>query len=305
VMPLPSPSDWSFVNNIIVWLSFFRIYLLIRLGRDFSAVYRQRNSLKNKKLFTQFAQSNYTIGYATVYKTYLYQYTILCAAIILSLFTFFLSYMMFLTERQFWISLVDGSTYRATDHDQQPPQPIEDYYQSPYSNFFTCIWFTVVTMNTLGYGDVVPSGWQGRLFASISVLIGIILTAFLVGVLTNKLTQNAFQQRVITWQSSRTIYRTAYHYAATLIQTAWRENQKLKQIGVESNRQFKEQAMKKSIRPLVKKLRAAKRSLQEVESHWSEKEEVNHAEAELQNKMGLLLDKLDNLLAHMKMKTQV
>lgn len=39
-------------------------------------------------------------------------------------------------------------------------------------SFLECIYFSVITMTTLGYGDIVPLGWS-RLFASIEAIFGL------------------------------------------------------------------------------------------------------------------------------------
>ena len=39
------------------------------------------------------------------------------------------------------------------------------------------IWWAVVTMTTLGYGDIIPETFPGRVFASVCVVLGIMLIA--------------------------------------------------------------------------------------------------------------------------------
>jgi len=51
------------------------------------------------------------------------------------------------------------------------PDPTES---SPFSNFFNCIWYTVVTGTTLGYGDFYPKSYEGKLVGMLIVIIGLV-----------------------------------------------------------------------------------------------------------------------------------
>ncbi|RMX44219.1 hypothetical protein pdam_00005270 [Pocillopora damicornis] len=50
------------------------------------------------------------------------------------------------------------------------------------------IWWTFITMTTVGYGDKTPRSPLGRIFAVASTLIGLVTTAVLIGCLTSSLT---------------------------------------------------------------------------------------------------------------------
>jgi len=45
---------------------------------------------------------------------------------------------------------------------------------SPFSNFFNCVWFTLVTGTTLGYGDFYPKSYEGKLVGMLIVVIGLV-----------------------------------------------------------------------------------------------------------------------------------
>ena len=42
-----------------------------------------------------------------------------------------------------------------------------------FSNFADALWWGVITLCTVGYGDTVPATWQGKLIASFCALLGI------------------------------------------------------------------------------------------------------------------------------------
>lgn len=54
---------------------------------------------------------------------------------------------------------------------------------------FKSLYFSVVTFATLGYGDIQPIGTVARFLAGIEALLGALLAALLVFVLT----------RIVTW----------------------------------------------------------------------------------------------------------
>lgn len=56
-------------------------------------------------------------------------------------------------------------------------------HPSPISN----IYFSVVTLTTLGFGDVIPSTWQGQLIVIFEVLTGYIMLGGLLSIFTNKM----------------------------------------------------------------------------------------------------------------------
>ena len=56
---------------------------------------------------------------------------------------------------------------------------------SQISTFMDSLWYTVVTISTTGYGDIVPKQPEGRLVGFILIFIGFILTAVASGIITS------------------------------------------------------------------------------------------------------------------------
>jgi len=54
--------------------------------------------------------------------------------------------------------------------------------ESPFSNIYTCVYFTVVTMTTLGYGDIAPKSNIGRFVAILIVLVGLCNITLLINI---------------------------------------------------------------------------------------------------------------------------
>ncbi len=54
-----------------------------------------------------------------------------------------------------------------------------------FPNFGTAVWWAIVTLGTVGYGDVVPhTGW-GRVVGSVVIIVGVTFIAFLTAVVTS------------------------------------------------------------------------------------------------------------------------
>ena len=58
-------------------------------------------------------------------------------------------------------------------------------------NWMTTIYFSVVTLTTLGYGDIVPTSAMARVVALIEVVIGYVMLGGLLGIFANKMARRA------------------------------------------------------------------------------------------------------------------
>jgi len=55
--------------------------------------------------------------------------------------------------------------------------------ESPFSNFFDCIYFTVVTGTTLGYGDMYPKTYVGKVISLLTVITGLVNLTFAINII--------------------------------------------------------------------------------------------------------------------------
>jgi voltage-gated potassium channel len=70
------------------------------------------------------------------------------------------------------LGLLAGLVVRVIDHKDFP-------------DYGTAVWWAIVTLGTVGYGDVVPhTGW-GRVVGSVVIVIGVTFISFLVAIVTS------------------------------------------------------------------------------------------------------------------------
>ena len=62
---------------------------------------------------------------------------------------------------------------------------LEGKPQSDFSSILNSLWWTIVTMTTVGYGDMSPTGLPGRIFAIIIMMSGIGLIALVTGTISS------------------------------------------------------------------------------------------------------------------------
>lgn len=65
---------------------------------------------------------------------------------------------------------------------------VEFFERNSFDNAFVGIWWAAVTMTTVGYGDVVPTWYPGRIVAIFCALTGIIILAMPVAIVTSNFT---------------------------------------------------------------------------------------------------------------------
>ncbi|MCY4093727.1 MAG: transporter substrate-binding domain-containing protein [Gammaproteobacteria bacterium] len=100
---------------------------------------------------------------------------------------------------------------------------ISDRY---FPGVFQSIWFSLVTMSTVGYGDIAPQRWLGRISAALLILTGV--TAF--GVIFGQFAADALGQRAAKPVAATSDLRT--YVVGTKAHTATAEY--LGELGVET-----------------------------------------------------------------------
>ncbi|MGB5593444.1 MAG: ion transporter [Crocosphaera sp.] len=70
-----------------------------------------------------------------------------------------------------------------------------EHYSNPtvFKTFFDALYFSVVTMTTVGFGDVIPLSEAGRILTVLMIFSGVILIPWQLSILTQKFLQNSQQ----------------------------------------------------------------------------------------------------------------
>ncbi|CAL8131538.1 unnamed protein product [Orchesella dallaii] len=92
----------------------------------------------------------------------------------------------------------------------------KDEKGTKFTNYAESLWWGVITLCTVGYGDIAPETWMGKLIASFCALMGISFFALPAGILGS-----GFALKVQQQQRQKHMIRRRQP-AATLIQCLWR-----------------------------------------------------------------------------------
>lgn len=298
IYPLPSQQDMAFLNTYVTMLCFARIYLVLRFLRDSSHIYRHRRQIERH--FRKSGELSQSIDFSTVWIVYYNQYTILTISGLFFVTFGFLSYCLWMAEREYWN---DGSAppdpWKVSQHGGQLPDQ-DVFFQTEYVTIGNCLWNVVVTMTTVGYGYIKPLGYQGRVFAGIAVLSGLVQTSMITGVLTQYLNPSHFQQMVMDWIQADQINKGQQQAAAYLLQTAWRARnqyrlkvQQKKENGQDVPRDYVRRHIRVAARPWVNKLRSYSKQLSDMKAAQSSTAYDEMQARKLQRSMRKLNRRLD------------
>eukprot|EP00127_Corallochytrium_limacisporum_P002526 Clim_evm83s128 gene=Clim_evmTU83s128 len=89
-------------------------------------------------------------------------------------------------------------------------------------NYADAVWVTIITMMSIGYGDVVPQTYCGRGVGLISGLFGQIMTALIIAVVSQKLLLSQQESALLAYTARETKQQEYVRKAATVIQVGWR-----------------------------------------------------------------------------------
>ncbi|KAM3866117.1 potassium voltage-gated channel subfamily KQT member 3 [Diretmus argenteus] len=115
------------------------------------------------------------------------------------------SFLVYLVEK-------DDVSMEVSDPDNPAAQP----KPQDFDTYADALWWGLITLTTIGYGDKTPKTWAGRLLAGTFALIGVSFFALPAGILGSGLALKVQEQH------RQKHFEKRRHPAAGLIQSAWR-----------------------------------------------------------------------------------
>ncbi|XP_018530448.1 potassium voltage-gated channel subfamily KQT member 3 [Lates calcarifer] len=115
------------------------------------------------------------------------------------------SFLVYLVEK-------DDVSMDVSNHENPTAQP----KPQDFDTYADALWWGLITLTTIGYGDKTPKTWAGRLLAGTFALIGVSFFALPAGILGSGLALKVQEQH------RQKHFEKRRHPAAGLIQSAWR-----------------------------------------------------------------------------------
>ena len=239
---------------------FARFYLVVRVVRDYSEVYRKR-----KQIIFSNAEYRRTLpqfGWQLTLRVLFYSSTIATLLIVTLTTTFIAAFCIWVVERE---------------------------YNAGLRNFWNTVYFTTITMTTIGYGDYHPTQVWGRITAVLQGVIGILIVTIFSGVVINKLTPTEQQKYAVRFIREEGYVRQRFEAAVTILQVQWLwKHQKCSAF-------YRHNTIKKCI----KKLRKLRRKLAKAEHEMTVEESLS-ALLSRNEEMSERISNLNTLLTDIK-----
>ncbi len=155
-------SDSSYVD-VLVFISFFKLYILARLMKNSSPL--NTNGARFIGSFTKVEYGNWFLV-----KVWLKANPLLSLILSWVFIIFVSAYLLYLSERRY---PVDCSTQAAD-----------------FSEYKNSVWCIVMTVLTVGYGDLAAATFLGRTISIVATFLGLVWTATLIGSVSDYLNLN-------------------------------------------------------------------------------------------------------------------
>ncbi|KAJ9453461.1 Small conductance calcium-activated potassium channel-like protein 3 [Diplonema papillatum] len=155
--------------------------------------------------------------------------------------------------------------------------------------FDDAMWLSFITMTTVGYGDISPVTQTGRFMACVAAVTGLVSSALLINVVSDQLTLNDQQDKVVEFLEEAKLASTVEDLAITIVQTFWRYSRARLTEGKEDKpRLFK-----------LKHLCSTFRKLKRRHSSYVAKVHGRLGKSELDIHISVVEAKVDRLMRHL------
>lgn len=184
-----------------------RVYTILRVLHHWSPLYRLRHDIVAAT--PELKSANFTVNFTDTMKVYCYEYTIAFGLILYAFVTLIGGFAVFVAER-------DSNN----GCDPIPDYPGLDGFG--YNSWYDGVYFMVVSVRTIGYGDLKPITIVGRIATMLFVFAGMAVEAFLGSVVINKIAQSREEKVIVEYLDSFYAFHELRIASVMLIQATWK-----------------------------------------------------------------------------------
>ena len=233
VFPYPWYSQLDSPNaKYLELFMFFRLYTVVRLLHHASNLFRFRNDILNNTLSLK--RANFTVGVADTMKVYLFENTAIATCVMYLLVSVIGGFCVFVAERN---------------------QPA-----SKFGNTLDGVYFTIITIRCIGYGDLIPVTIVGRIVTVVFQFLGALVEAFGASIVVNKIAKSKEEKIVDEYLQSFAAWHEFRVASAMVIQAFWKTSKKYQYLHKKINQEQMVQLVKaqKRRRDFLQQLSLAK-----------------------------------------------
>lgn len=169
------------------------------------------------------------------------------------------------------------------------------------AEFDNALYYTIITMTTVGYGDIVPSTRFGRYMALVIALQGVIFLALIIQGVVARVELNPTETRIVDFvEHSRNSGETR-HKAAAVMQTVWRQY-RLNIRAIKSGRTNVMVKHHPTVTRALNMMATAKRNQQMSANLDTHTESTHKGIDALQDRFDDLEDDIQKILKHLKIQ---
>jgi hypothetical protein len=192
------------VNEMVPTLMFTRIFLLFPLIRDYSPVWTSRKEIISGAVGSGGGAVSdgspafsAEFGWFLALKTLFFFKPVIFILVCISVAPICFSYVILVAERRYQPALL--------------------------SKFSSSLWYTAITMLTVGYGDITAVSIWGRSYAVIAGFAGIVITALVITVVSDSLNMSNGERFAATTAKLKAVTEQEMNVAAYFIQFCFKE----------------------------------------------------------------------------------
>ena len=212
--------------DLCMWI---RLYTLLRVLHHISPLYRFRHDIVRAN--PELKSASFSVGFSDTMKVFFYEYTWMCAFIL-----------------YFFVTVIGGFCVFIAERDSNNGwDPIPEYPGKPgvgFNSWLDGIYFMVVAVRTIGYGDIVPITMVGRGLTICFQFMGMSVESLLGSIVINKIAKSREEKLIDEYLKSFYAWHEFRVASAMLIQAAWKTSLRYQYINRKVSQEYMERVMR-------------------------------------------------------------